>query len=182
MSDRHLIGLSNERQKGSDVSPLLPAKGTVDSGTVRLTISWIFISWKGTNLDALVCMTSEPWTRSILHPADGHSDSGRNVLDVISWNDSSPHESHEYALTRMCGLTSDTRVVIPRTVMSLPSAAPLISRTAWGAARMVEYGLMYRLLQGQNRKEEDCQDASRVCGTRATTGGLLSGGKDGGLR
>lgn len=64
------------------------------------TISWILTSWNGTNLLALVCMVKLPSILSDLHASDGHSVSGRNVRLRISWKASSPHDSHEYALTR----------------------------------------------------------------------------------
>ena len=55
---------------------------------------------------------------------------GVNSFLEISWKFSEPQTSQVYALTSSSGLTSDTRVTMPRTVMSFPRCAPLTSRTA----------------------------------------------------
>ncbi len=70
----------------------------------------------------------------------------------MSWKVSEPHTSHVYALTWRRGLTSDTRVTIPRTVINLPRNAPFTSLTAIGISLVK--GLKYRLLRHDERKFE----------------------------
>lgn len=85
-----------------------------------LAISWILHSWKGVNLQALVCMCSWPRLLFTMQTSLMHSVRGVIFLLSTSWKISAPQESQVYALTWRSGLTSETRVTIPRTVMSLP--------------------------------------------------------------
>lgn len=79
-----------------------------------------------------------------------HSDSfwqsrmGWKSFREMSWKVSEPQTSQVYAFTRSSGLTSETRVTIPRTVMSLPRCVPFTSRTA--IAMSDRRGWKYRLL------------------------------------
>lgn len=111
----------------------------------RHTISCILISWKGLKRQALVCICREPRRPFFLHSLSfWQSEIGRNVFWEISWKVSEPQTSHVYALTCNSGLTSDTRVTIPRTVINRPNRTPFTSLTAIG--RSVARGLKYRLL------------------------------------
>lgn len=53
-----------------------------------------------------------------------------NCFVVTGWKISQPQRSQEKAWILMAGLTSDTRVVMPLTVMRCPRCSPLTLRTA----------------------------------------------------
>lgn len=93
-------------------------------------ISWILTSWKGWKRDARVCMKSLPFVWLVLHVSDGQTMRGVKLFCATSWKISFPHESQVYALTRRRGLTSETRVTIPRTVMRWPRYCAFTARTA----------------------------------------------------
>ena len=55
---------------------------------------------------------------------------GVNCFVVTGWKISQPHRSHVYALTSTAGFTSETLVVMPRTVIRCPRCSPRTLRTA----------------------------------------------------
>src|SRR5262245_52998495 len=82
------------------------------------------------NLDALVDRNSWPLELFCLHSSDGHSCRGINCLAVTGWKTSDPQRSQVYALIFTAGLTSETRIVMPLTVMRCPRCSPRIFLTA----------------------------------------------------
>jgi hypothetical protein len=55
--------------------------------------------------------------------------SGVNCLLETGWKTSSPQTSQVYAFTRIEGLTSETLVAMPLTVINWPKCSPLTCRT-----------------------------------------------------
>lgn len=60
---------------------------------------------------------------------------GVNCLLEMSWKTSEPQLSQEYALTSNSGLTSDTRVTMPRTLIKRPRCSAWTLRTGSGSLR-----------------------------------------------